>query len=64
MSWSKQYQIPGDIRFGEASFVVSVDALFVQTQVGFQSSNPLQHQDVFSKGMLAEFCQLQPFEGS
>ena len=28
----------------------------------FQLVDPVQHQDVFSKDLLGEFCQLQPFQ--
>ena len=28
----------------------------------FQLVDPVQHQDVFSKGLQGEFCQLQPFQ--
>ena len=34
---------------------------FVQRKI-FQLVDPVQHQDVFSKGLLSEFCQLQPFQ--
>ena len=30
----------------------------------FHLMDPLQHQDVFSKDLLGEFCQLLPFQGS
>ena len=34
---------------------------FVHREI-FQLVDPAQHQDVFSKGLLGEFCQLQPFQ--
>ena len=34
---------------------------FVHRKI-FQLVDPVQHQDVFSKGLLGEFCQLQPFQ--
>ena len=36
--------------------------LFLVHRKSFQLVDPTQHQDVFSKGLLGEFCQLQPFQ--
>ena len=36
--------------------------LFFAHRKIFQPVDPFQHQDVFLKGQLGEFCQLQPFQ--
>ena len=34
-----------------------------QKEAVSRSRDPFQHQDVLSKDLLGEFCQLQPFRG-